>query len=163
MPFKILWPLDFLVCSSPSYPRCRVSICFFFSVPSRLFFSIIFLVSSVLLLFLFVFIILCFYFHFIFHFVSLSSSVLFMIFNFVFPPSLFLFAPPTSRLCPPGQITTGLVSLLAVVSVRFVHQLSSVSSTFLAQVTTVSFFLFSCCGVHDVRHRSSHVHNKSVC
>uniref|UniRef100_A0A8D8W9K1 Uncharacterized protein n=1 Tax=Cacopsylla melanoneura TaxID=428564 RepID=A0A8D8W9K1_9HEMI len=85
MPFKILWPLDFLVCSSPSYPRCRVSICFFFSVPSRLFFSIIFLVSSVLLLFFVFFIILCFYFHFIFHFISLSS-VLFMIFNFVFPP-----------------------------------------------------------------------------
>uniref|UniRef100_A0A8D8RJV7 Epidermal growth factor receptor substrate 15 n=1 Tax=Cacopsylla melanoneura TaxID=428564 RepID=A0A8D8RJV7_9HEMI len=108
MPFKILWPLDFLVCSSPSYPRCRVSICFFFSVPSRLFFSIIFLVSSVLLLFFVFFIILCFYFHFIFHFISLSS-VLFMIFNFVFPPSLFLFAPPTSRLCP-SQVKSQQVS-----------------------------------------------------
>uniref|UniRef100_A0A8D8VEU6 Uncharacterized protein n=1 Tax=Cacopsylla melanoneura TaxID=428564 RepID=A0A8D8VEU6_9HEMI len=109
-------------------------------------------------------------FHYFMFLLSFHISFYFVIFGFIydfqfcFPsPSLFLFAPPTSRLCPPGQITTGLVSLLAVVSVRFVHQLSSVSSTFLAQVTTVSFFLFSCCGVHDVRHRSSHVHNKSVC
>uniref|UniRef100_A0A8D8W9I6 Uncharacterized protein n=1 Tax=Cacopsylla melanoneura TaxID=428564 RepID=A0A8D8W9I6_9HEMI len=108
--------------------------------------------------------------HYFMFLLSFHISFYFVIFGFIYDfqfcfPSLSLSVRPAHfpSLSLTGQITTGLVSLLAVVSVRFVHQLSSVSSTFLAQVTTVSFFLFSCCGVHDVRHRSSHVHNKSVC